>query len=666
MADKIEQIVRDLVSSFTEKENKTIKPYDTEAKVIRVDGKTAWVHIPNGVDETPVKRTTNAQPGDTVQVRVAGGRAWLTGNATNPPTDDTRANVAYNYANYANENAETAIDDAARANQEANRAYLSAEEAKENAERAHTAAEAAVTDAGIAKAAATEAKTAATEAKADAADAKTAANEAKTAATEANTYARGALTSAATVQSVVDTVSWLAEHAAVTDDTTVDPDKNYYKKNQDGTYVLVDNPTGNPHDQGLYEMDDAVSNYVAAHLALATHGLELVLDESSYRIHIGTHPVTGQSGTDGVYIIDQNGNVVSYFGENIRFSDNKRQYIGNNNAYVIFDPANGGSISIGGANITLGDTRSLDDVLASMDSTISNTLIYDHTYEYDSPVNPTTATFTAFLYRGGVDVKYELDDNDDPKYPPSQFTWYLKKEDEDGIKEVPIPISPTPTPPAPENSGYQCVVDLADCGYGAEVIGKFTSLEDAQALDTSGNNLTNVNNEPLSVRATGDTVRVRDLTTSSIIFPTDKFMVVGSEDEHLVTIQTLQDYLNVHLDKQVLFDTTAGWSAQTTLVSDANTLYIYTDYQRDSSGHAVAGIKAGDGLAYVVDLPFTDAIAMEHIADATRHITASERSAWNGHLTNGTIHVTASNKAKWDSAVKCYYAGTEQLVFTVV
>ena len=68
--------------------------YDTVATVKRVEGNTAWVHIPGGVDETPAKMTVNARPGDTVQVRVGGGKAFLVGNATAPPTDDGAAIVA--------------------------------------------------------------------------------------------------------------------------------------------------------------------------------------------------------------------------------------------------------------------------------------------------------------------------------------------------------------------------------------------------------------------------------------------------------------------------------------------------------------------------------------------------------------------------------------------
>jgi hypothetical protein len=86
-----------LVKGLTESmrsPKRTTSPYDTTATVVRVDGETAYVHIAGGVDETPVSKTVNCKVGDKVQVRVGGGRAWITGNATAPPTDDTRAERA--------------------------------------------------------------------------------------------------------------------------------------------------------------------------------------------------------------------------------------------------------------------------------------------------------------------------------------------------------------------------------------------------------------------------------------------------------------------------------------------------------------------------------------------------------------------------------------------
>lgn len=65
--------------------------YDTVAEVLRIDGSTAYVHIDGGADETPVQLTISCRVGDKVKIHVGGGKAWITGNLTAPPTDDKTA-----------------------------------------------------------------------------------------------------------------------------------------------------------------------------------------------------------------------------------------------------------------------------------------------------------------------------------------------------------------------------------------------------------------------------------------------------------------------------------------------------------------------------------------------------------------------------------------------
>lgn len=380
-----ENIVRDFVKAL-KAERKKPSAYDTMAKVVRVEGDTAWVHIAGGVDETPVKMTVDAKKGDDVQIRIGGGKAWITGNATAPPTDDATANVANKRAG--------------KADKKAGVAKQTAEEAQETA---------------------------------DVADGK---------ATEAK------------------------------------------------------------------ETAEAI-------------------------------------------------------------------------------------------------------------------LIFDTDYE----IRNGTAYFTAYVYQGGVDIKTQFES--------TQFTWYLKNEDSATDQQLPLD-DPT--------SGYTTYVDLADCGYGSEVIAYFNINDESEILTADYSDLTNSDSETFTVRAVGDSVRVRDLSVSTTIYDAEKLMVVGNESEHLVTFDTLQDYLNANLDKQVLFNTTAGWNAQPTLQSQVNTIYVYTDY-RTVNNQNVAGIKVGDGNAYLIDLPFTDTVAMNHISDTTRHITQAEREFWN-------------NK------VSAYYAGEEQLILT--
>lgn len=91
----------DLVKVIKELKQDKTKPYDTTATVTRIEGNTVWVHIPGGVTETPIAQTIDCQAGDRVQVRISGGKAWITGNHSKPPTDDTAANRARTVADKA-------------------------------------------------------------------------------------------------------------------------------------------------------------------------------------------------------------------------------------------------------------------------------------------------------------------------------------------------------------------------------------------------------------------------------------------------------------------------------------------------------------------------------------------------------------------------------------
>lgn len=78
----------------------------------------------------------------------------------------------------------------------------------------------------------------------------------------------------------------------------------------------------------------------------------------------------------------------------------------------------------------------------------------------------------------------------------------------------------------------------------------------------------------------------------------------------------------------IKFDTTENWKASGE-VSEEHVIYVFTDYKEDPDGNAIAGIKLGDGKAYIIDLPFLDSIAAAHAADTDIHITAEEREYWN-------------------------------------
>ena len=63
---------------------------DYTGTVTRVEGRTAYVRITGSdIMDTPVTMSIDAKAGDTVRVRVANGRAWLSGNDSKPPTHNT-------------------------------------------------------------------------------------------------------------------------------------------------------------------------------------------------------------------------------------------------------------------------------------------------------------------------------------------------------------------------------------------------------------------------------------------------------------------------------------------------------------------------------------------------------------------------------------------------
>lgn len=325
-------IGRDLASVIKASSNKGTKPYDTQAAVTRVEGQTVWVHIPGGVDETPVRKTISARKGDVVQVRVSGGSAFLLGNASNPPTDDTQAIKAQGIAGAAKELAEASEREAKRAREAADSAEKAADRAWEKAGEAEAAA-----------------------------------GEARDSAADANRAAGGALTQLSVVEDVIGTLAWISEHGTytLTQDNEVVPGKHYFERTGDA-YSIIVNPSGDPSSEGYFELsgiDEAVTNYVSAHLALTNEGLWVVNDNDSYKALL--------SG-EGMKIFDSQGVLVATFGESIVFSSSRPQHIGGEDAFITFydsdDDGTPDAINIGGSKVTILDGRTLSDIAGACDT----------------------------------------------------------------------------------------------------------------------------------------------------------------------------------------------------------------------------------------------------------------------------------------------------------
>ena len=265
--------------------------YDTTATVRRIEGDTAFVHIPGGVDETPVKLTINAKAGDNVQVRVSGGNAFLVGNGSAPPTDDARANQAYTVATVAEGAAENALANAARA-----------AEAADSAQASATRAEGAANDAVIA------------------------AGDAQTAAGNAQTAADTALVNLATTEDVVGVLNWITAHGTMTTQSggVFVPGQVYFVLD-DATpgdyhvgnhyYSVVPEPKAADIDSYyILTVDESVQNYVATHIVVDAEGLWIIPDAGGNKVLIATGSGSTYT-TAGTYIVGKVGGVDTVLAE---------------------------------------------------------------------------------------------------------------------------------------------------------------------------------------------------------------------------------------------------------------------------------------------------------------------------------------------------------------
>ena len=83
-------------------------------------------------------------------------------------------------------------------------------------------------------------------------------------------------------------------------------------------------------------------------------------------------------------------------------------------------------------------------------------------------------------------------------------------------------------------------------------------------------------------------------------------------------------------------DTSEHWNTQRDLIAKKDHLYVYTDYAEGSNGTKIAGMKIGDGKAYLIDTPFVSGNTDElyrHINDQSIHVTDEEKDFWNNKVT---------------------------------
>ncbi len=504
MSGATDILIKKLADTINSSPAKKVSPYDTQAEVKRVEGDVAWVHIPGGVDETPVQLTTNAKKGDIVQVRVSGGRAWLYGNQTSPPTDDTTAKEA-------KKEIIVVENDLLVTNQKVDHLEtisLTAESAVIRNLEADTAKIHNLTAEQIAADHAAIGNLDVNYAQIDAANINTA--TIRNAWIDAVMIQSGLIAS----QGVVYYLDAIQVNAASITAGTIDVERLIVSvpDSQDPTIIhkymvhidpITSQPTYEKLDGDVIEDLTITADKIVAGAITADK--------------ITTQNIVGSGGWINLrngtfnYVNATSGQGISWDGSNLLIN---------------------GSITLTGHSNTLANE------VSALQASADGTLIYDHTYEWSGT---TSVTFTAHVYRGGEDVTSEFSNED--------FTWYYKTEA--NLTEQALSNN---TNNNPANCGKtitisgSTAVKLSDMGYGGEIVGKFTpSLNNRALLRSNYDTLTDSNNRVLETRAgTGDEVRVRDLEYTTTLSTSNALMVVTSETEKLATISTLADVVDKH------------------------------------------------------------------------------------------------------------------------
>lgn len=324
-----------------------------------------WVMLPGSDGPTPIRRSAvEAKAGDTVAVTIGYGRATVDSNISNPSAGTAgvaivrkTAQNAQTTATAAAKDAQAAIGYATSARAAANDARSQADIAAVEAQNATNHAQDALGSAQTAREASSRAEASAQYAAAEAEIAHRQADAAGASAASALYSAKAAAFGLSDVEQVVGTVRWIAEHGRYvpTDDDEVRPDSVYYTRSHAGyelttdehvvegtTYYTRDGETeeytvvADPVDEdiasyyvevfaysivtdptaeglaGYYvlEMSEGVAAFLASHIWQTDAGLNVAVDRTDFRAHIGTVDGTQEMG---FYVLDGAGNVTGKF-----------------------------------------------------------------------------------------------------------------------------------------------------------------------------------------------------------------------------------------------------------------------------------------------------------------------------------------------------------------
>lgn len=131
----------------------------------------------------------------------------------------------------------------------------------------------------------------------------------------------------------------------------------------------------------------------------------------------------------------------------------------------------------------------------------------------------------------------------------------------------------------------------------------------------------------------------KELDISIGIDNTEPDIQIGTEEQTPEISLTLSDSGVPANAARIEVRTTAEWNERMMYIPKVGRIIVYSD-RNVIDGVAYPGVKIGDGLAYVVDLPFVGddvasrimALIEEHIQNEQIHVTEAERTFWNNKI----------------------------------
>lgn len=575
VAKKVVEIVENDIKS------KGPSPYDTTATVTRIEDGTIYVHIPGGVPETPARLSVDAEEGDTVQLRVSGGSAWLTGNVSKPPA--SWLTIFQNLKNPKNMNRliegsvlsapvgffnDLYAKNVTAENLYATNGYVQHLVAEDITAESITADHARIGELESDKANIRLANI-------DTANISVAKIGDLFAAVGmvqdmhiSEGHVTGNLSSVSIDGDVIN-----VNHLKANSLTLLGNDGLYYALNvnslgeavvQDLTPEEQDKLKDGIHGSNLIAHTVTANKiYVDDISAFGAKISDFIINQTYSYILTSDTEIDPQkiyytrSGTDPNYIytfVDKPDpeNLSTYYerryGSGAIYSVGKssvdsptdgiymdstgQMTIGGYDNFITYfrdtQDSNKWKLAISADQISMGDIGSIHDIIKS-----------DVKLEVRYTIDSQAATlwhFTAYLYRGETDVKRE--------YDPTYFTWCYKTEADGGALHPILDGNDQPV------TGYTCDVQIGDlAGLDQTLVCTFEPTANDGLLASTGDTLATNDYTPITARAveaTGDSVRISDLARTNTANPTDEVLIVTPNDEKLISVKKIADAVDKH------------------------------------------------------------------------------------------------------------------------